>query len=140
VATTTPRRGLFGKLGSPVVMVALGAFELVLGISYLRQPKVRGQGTFLVVIGVLLIGAAAFIRRSEMRRGRAATARKADKVRPAATRARKVEPVARARGPKAGAGNRLAGPTRFKPAEEPKTRTERWFGGREGRDGKDDKR
>ena len=123
----TQRRTLFQKLGSPMVMLALGAFEIVLGLSYLAQPRLRGQAAFLLSIGVLLVGAGALIKRGEMRRARTPTEKKT--TRRANRRAAPV--AARARGPKAGAGKRLAGPTRQKPEEKPKTLTERVFGVRE---------
>src|SRR2546428_7874022 len=101
-------------------MLALGAFEIVLGLSYLSKPKLRGQAVFLLSIGVLLVGAGALIKRGEVRRAKGLVEKKA------ATRAasRRAGPTApRARGPKAGTGKRLAGPTRQKPEEKPKTLT-----------------
>ena len=110
-------------------MVGLGAFEIILGASYLAQERLRGQGLFLIALGVLLVGAGFLIRRGEAKRARRAAEPKPTR---AATRRAPVKTVRRAKGPRAGAGHRLAGPARTKVVDEqPKTLTERLFGGKE---------
>ena len=123
------RRSLFSRISSPKVMLYLGVFDLVLGVFYVAKPQQRGSGIFLMVAGALLIGASLFIRRGEQRRIRKALERSEQKK---VTSRKPAAATARARGPKAGAGHRRAGPARQRAAAPPppKGLAEKLFGGK----------
>ena len=106
-------RKITQRLSNPKVMLAFGVFDMVLGGFYLAQPKVpRSQGVFLMIAGALLVLVSFVTKRGEGRRARKlaerAEARKAASV----ARRRPTKAPTKAKGPKAGPGSRLAGPSR----------------------------
>lgn len=111
-----PRMSILRRLSTPRFMFAMGAMELVLGTAYVAQPKLRGQGVVLLIMGAFMFLSGGLTRRREMRRARPAAAV------PAARRVKAPPTVKRARGPKAGPKSRLAGPTRYKPEPLPEPR------------------
>ena len=124
-----PRGSLMRRLSSPKVMFVLGIVDLALGVVYAAQPSQRGSGIFLIVAGVMLLGAAFLIRRGERKRARRAI-EKATAKRPS-HRPPPKKAVRPSSGPKAGSRHRLAGPAREKPVEvESRGLADRLFGER----------
>ena len=134
------RPGLFRRLGTPKVMIALGAFYLVFGGSMAIRPQGRGTGLTVVALGVVMLLLGLLGRRTEQRRARRTVelatkkskSSKSSPDRPPAWAGRRTA-SGRSKGPKAGS-HRLAGPSRYKPEAEPEPR--RRFG-RKPADGKD---
>ena len=113
------------------MILAFGLFDVALGGAYVVQPRLRGQGIFFLVAGMLLTLSSLALKRQARRRAEAATKKptprqwrsrsSAGRVAPARGRSAKVAPP-RARGPKAGSKSRLAGPSRYKAEATPEPR------------------